>query len=127
MTQTQSRVEVAQVSKLLSELISAGGLRLSANFECAPGVRTCLINETWTFHGAEIKPDSFCFVAAKSGHPPIRFQVRNEYKEAFFRWLAKIKDSIVKGVETAVAATIVFLAGVIDVAQTPKLVLPAAA
>lgn len=127
MTTQQSSVEAAQVSRLLGELIGAGGLRLTANFECAPGARTCLIDGSWTFHGVEIKPDSFCFVAAKSGQPPVRFQVLREFKEAFFRWLHKVKDTFVKGAETAVAASIVFFAGAIDLAQTPKLVLPAAA
>lgn len=125
MTQQQKSVEdKATISTLLSALISAGGLKLKANYECAPGIRECTIDSSWKFHGVEITQDALSFAASKTGQPPVRFTVRGAFKDAFLRWIKDLATSAKKltdGIQTVIKETIVFLAGIIDPREAEKM------
>lgn len=118
----QTTAEEKALSELLSSLISAGGLKLKANYECAPGIRECTIDPSWKFYGVEIKQDTLSFVAS-NGQAPVRFTVRGAFKDAFLRWIKELSDQakkVVDGIQTVVKETIVFLAGIIDLREAER-------
>jgi hypothetical protein len=113
----QVQEKAKEISDLLARLISAGGIKLTAHYECIGRRMECKIDPSWKFHGAEIKQESLSFIAQKDGQLPIRFLVNAEHYEAFLRWLKQIEKSIlflVQGVMAVVEETIVFLAGVVE-------------
>jgi hypothetical protein len=102
-----------EISALLARLISAGGIKLTAHYECLGQQTECTIDSSWKFHGVKIETKSLSFTASKNGLA-ICFSVAHEYFDAFMKWVDNLADKVTEGIETVVKATIVFMAGVVE-------------
>lgn len=103
------------VEKTLRHLVTHGGLRLKAYYECISSQLPCTIDKSWTVHTVTVNKGELSFTASPFGQKPIRFLAKTGgYKEAAEKWFLEMgKDLDLKTEETLsiIPMSIVFLAG----------------